>query len=134
MTTPEIMNLIGRAGVAFYFLWSVPFNVRARGHHLAEFQRIGAPFGPVLFSVGIFLALAGSLAFLYTPTAVVGGAMLIACPDLSRMLAGLAEHRIPATPIGRVTARDRTVLVAGRRVPAESVHRDELWRILEERA
>lgn len=78
MTTPEILNLIGRAGVAFYFLWSVPFNVRARGHHLAEFQRIGAPFGPVLFSVGIFLALAGSLAFLYTPTAVVGGAMLIA--------------------------------------------------------
>ena len=36
---------------------------------------------------------------------ISSGAMLIACPDLSRMLAGLAEHRIPATPIGRVTAR-----------------------------
>jgi hydrogenase expression/formation protein HypE len=39
---------------------------------------------------------------------ISSGAMLIACPDLARMLAGLAEHRIPA------------------------VHRDELWRILEQ--
>ncbi|MCC7371265.1 MAG: AIR synthase family protein [Chloroflexi bacterium] len=63
---------------------------------------------------------------------ISSGAMLIACPDLSRMLAGLAEHRIPATPIGRVTSGARTVLVRGRPVPAESVHRDELWRILEQ--
>src|SRR3954453_6082010 len=45
---------------------------------------------------------------------ISSGAMLIACPDLARMLAGLAELRIPATPIGRVTARDRVVLVNGR--------------------
>lgn len=77
MTTPEILNLIGRAGVAFYFLWSVPFNIAARDHHLAEFRRIGAPAGSLLFLVGILMALAGSLAFLYTPTAVIGGAMLI---------------------------------------------------------
>jgi hydrogenase maturation factor len=62
---------------------------------------------------------------------ISSGAMLIACPDLSRMLAGLAEHRIPATPIGRVTTGDRVVLLGGRRVPAEAVVRDELWRILE---
>ena len=62
---------------------------------------------------------------------ISSGAMLIACPDLSRMLAGLAEHRIPATPIGRITARERVVLLGGRRVPAEPVVRDELWRILE---
>jgi hydrogenase maturation factor len=65
---------------------------------------------------------------------ISSGAMLIACPSLSRMLAGLAEHRIPATPIGRVTARDRVVLRDGRRLPAEPVVRDELWRILEEHA
>jgi hydrogenase expression/formation protein HypE len=65
---------------------------------------------------------------------ISSGAMLIACPDLSRMLAGLAEHRIPATPIGRVTAKDRVVVVNGRREPAIAVHRDELWRILEELA
>jgi hypothetical protein len=57
--------------------------------------------------------------------------MLIACPDLARMLAGLAEHRIPATPIGRVTTGERVVLLNGRRVPSEPVVRDELWRILE---
>src|SRR3954453_5318010 len=50
---------------------------------------------------------------------ISSGAMLIACPDLSRMLAGLAEHRIPAPPIGRVTARERVILLNGRRVPSE---------------
>ncbi len=63
---------------------------------------------------------------------ISSGAMLIACPDLSRMLAGLAEHRIPATPIGRVTASERVVLLNGRRIPSEAVVRDELWRILEQ--
>lgn len=62
---------------------------------------------------------------------ISSGAMLIACPSIPRMLAGLAEHRIPATPIGRVTSGERVVLVNGRRVPAEPVVRDELWRILE---
>lgn len=62
---------------------------------------------------------------------ISSGAMLIACPDLARMLAGLAEHRIPATPIGRVTAGERVVVRNGRRLPAEPVVRDELWRILE---
>jgi hydrogenase maturation factor len=62
---------------------------------------------------------------------ISSGAMLIACPDLARMLAGLAEHRIPATPIGRVTPRDRVVVADGRRVPSGPVVRDELWRILE---
>jgi hypothetical protein len=30
-----------------------------------------------------------------------------------------------------VTPGDRTVLLGGRRAPAEAVYRDELWRILE---
>ena len=63
---------------------------------------------------------------------ISSGAMLIACPDLARMLAGLAELRIPATPIGRVTRRERVVVVSGRREPAGPVVRDELWRILEQ--
>lgn len=65
---------------------------------------------------------------------ISSGAMLIACPDLQKMLVGLAEHRIPATPIGRVTARERVVLRDGRRLPAEPVVRDELWRVLEQLA
>src|SRR3954470_760990 len=65
---------------------------------------------------------------------ISSGAMLIACPDLSRMLAGLAEHRIPATPIGRVTTGDRVVLLGGRAPPPAPVVRDELWRILEAHA
>jgi hydrogenase maturation factor len=63
---------------------------------------------------------------------ISSGAMLIACPDLARMLAGLAELRIPATPIGRVSARDRIVVVNGRRETCAPVARDELWRILEQ--
>lgn len=77
MTLPETLNLIGRLGVAFYFLWSVPFNIGARGHHFAEFKRIGAPAGPLLFWIGIAASLAGSLLFLYTPTAWVGAVLLI---------------------------------------------------------
>lgn len=77
MTTPDILNMIGRLGVVFYFLWSVPFNIGAKGHHLAEFKRIGAPAGAVLFWIGIALASAGSLLFLYTPTAMIGALLLI---------------------------------------------------------
>ena len=63
---------------------------------------------------------------------ISSGAMLIACPDLARMLAGLAELRIPATPIGRVTRGERIVVVQGRRETCGPVARDELWRILEQ--
>jgi putative oxidoreductase len=77
VSAPEVLNLIGRLAVAFYFLWSVPFNIGAKGHHLSEFARIGVPAGSLLFWAGIGLALLGSLLFLYTPTAVVGGALLI---------------------------------------------------------
>ena len=78
MTTPDLLNLIGRIGVAFYFLWSVPFNLTARGHHHAEFTRIGlGGFAKPLFAAGIALSLLGSLLLLYTPTAWIGAAMLI---------------------------------------------------------
>ena len=63
---------------------------------------------------------------------ISSGALLIACPDVARMIAGLAEHGIPAAEIGRVTQRDRVLLVGGERRALGPVVRDELWRILEE--
>lgn len=79
MTFPEMLNLVGRLGVAFYFLWSVWFNYGARGHHYAEFERIGlGSLGKTLFGLGLVLALLGSLLLLYTPTAWAGAILLIA--------------------------------------------------------
>ncbi|MGR9178881.1 hypothetical protein ACU8OR_25465 (plasmid) [Rhizobium leguminosarum] len=78
MTTPELLNLVGRIGVAIYFLWSVQFNIAARGHHYAEFQRIGlGGLGKLLFAAGIAISFLGSLLLLYTPTAWIGAALLI---------------------------------------------------------
>lgn len=79
MTLPETLNLLGRLGVAFYFLWSVSFNFAARGHHYAEFERIGlGAVGRPLFAVGLLLAFLGSLLLIYTPAAWLGAALLIA--------------------------------------------------------
>lgn len=79
MTLPETLNLLGRFGVAFYFLWSVSFNFAARDHHYAEFARIGlGAAAKPLFAVGLVLAFLGSLLLIYTPTAWFGAAMLIA--------------------------------------------------------
>lgn len=77
MTLPEWLNLLGRLGVAFYFLWAVWFNIGGREHHYAEFRRIGLPYGTVFFWAGNALALVGGLLLLYSPTAAYGAAMLV---------------------------------------------------------
>ncbi|MFY9240546.1 MAG: DoxX family protein [Roseovarius sp.] len=77
MEFPDILNLIGRLAVAFYFLWAVTFNIQAKGHHLAEFKRIGAPAGELLFWGGIALSVVGAALLIYTPTAWIGAALLI---------------------------------------------------------
>jgi hydrogenase expression/formation protein HypE len=64
---------------------------------------------------------------------ISSGALLIACPDAERMIAGLGERGIPAALIGRVTERERVLLGNGERRPVGPVLRDELWRILDER-
>ena len=61
---------------------------------------------------------------------ISSGALLVACPDPGRMTAGLRAAGIPATRIGELTERERTLLVDGRRLEAGPVARDELWRIL----
>ena len=63
---------------------------------------------------------------------ISSGALLIACPDAARMLDGLGEHGIPVARIGRVTERERVLLVGDERRVVGPVVRDELWRILEE--
>lgn len=62
---------------------------------------------------------------------IASGALLIACPDPHRMVAGLAAHDIPATRIGRVTPHGRVVITGGRPHTAGPVPRDELWRLLD---
>jgi hydrogenase expression/formation protein HypE len=64
---------------------------------------------------------------------ISSGALLIACPDAERMIAGLRERGIPAALIGRVTERERVLLENGERRVVGPVLRDELWRILDER-
>jgi hydrogenase maturation factor len=62
---------------------------------------------------------------------ISSGALLIACPDAARMIAGLAERDIPAARIGEIVERERVLLVGGERREIGPVVRDELWRILE---
>lgn len=78
MTTPEILNLVGRIFVAFYFLWSVFFNYRAWDFHISEFKRIGISSGAMPLSIGLVAAFAGSCFLMFTPTAVYGAVILIA--------------------------------------------------------
>ncbi len=63
---------------------------------------------------------------------ISSGALLVACSDPTRMVAGLAERGIPATQIGRVTERERVLVIGDKRLEVGPVARDELWRILEE--
>ena len=63
---------------------------------------------------------------------ISSGALLIACPDAARMMAGLAERGIPVAEIGRVTERERVLLAGGERRAVGPIARDELWRILDD--
>ena len=63
---------------------------------------------------------------------ISSGALLIACPDAERMIAGLAARDIPAARIGEIVEQERTLLVDGERQEVGPVVRDELWRLLEE--
>jgi hydrogenase maturation factor len=63
---------------------------------------------------------------------ISSGALLIACPDPERMVAGLGERGIEATRIGQITERDRVLLSGGQRQAVGPVERDELWRILDQ--
>jgi thiamin-phosphate kinase len=65
---------------------------------------------------------------------ISSGALLVACPDGRAMVRGLVARSIPATVIGRITNTDRVVIEHDKRVPAEPVWRDELWRVLESRS
>ena len=62
---------------------------------------------------------------------ISSGALLIACPDAERMIAGLRERGIPAALIGRVTERERVLLENGERRVVGPVVQDELWRVTE---
>jgi hydrogenase expression/formation protein HypE len=66
---------------------------------------------------------------------ISSGALLIACPDGTAMVAGLAGAGIGATPIGTLRVGERTLeRPDGTRVAAEPVWRDELWRVLDAQA
>jgi hydrogenase maturation factor len=65
---------------------------------------------------------------------IASGALLIACHDADRVLAGLMQHGIAAAQIGALTHRDDgRVLIHpdGRAENVEAVGRDELYRVLE---
>jgi hydrogenase maturation factor len=68
---------------------------------------------------------------------IASGALLIACRDASSMVAGLEAHGVPAAEIGVITAPElaRVLVHAdGQEEPVTRLDRDELYRILEDRA
>jgi hydrogenase maturation factor len=64
---------------------------------------------------------------------IASGALLIACTDANRMLAGLAHHGIMASHIGEMTDAGRVLTYAdGHHEEITKLDRDELYRVLEE--
>ena len=69
------------------------------------------------------------------PLALVSsGSLLITAPKDRELVRVLREHGIDATSIGEVTLKDRRLLLRGKQMPHFAPERDELWRLLEERA
>ena len=69
------------------------------------------------------------------PLALVSsGSLLITAPKERDLVHILMHHGIRATSIGEVTAKDRRLLLRGKQMPHFAPERDELWRLLEERA
>lgn len=77
MARHEWINLIGRVLVAFYFLWSMVFNIKNWDFNLAEFKRIGVAGGSVLLPASVVLMAAGSVLLVYSNTVIFGAALLI---------------------------------------------------------
>lgn len=70
------IDLIARLAVAFYFLWATWFNIKAWGHHIAEFRRVGVgPAAPALV-IGLIAQAAGAI-LLIVPQTVIPGAILL---------------------------------------------------------
>jgi hydrogenase expression/formation protein HypE len=68
---------------------------------------------------------------------IASGALLIACGDGERMVAGLRAAGIQATPIGEMTEPDQRRLLVhagGDEEEVTQLDRDELYRILEDNA
>jgi hydrogenase maturation factor len=73
--------------------------------------------------------------FALDPLALVSsGALLLAAPRGSRVIAKLAAAGIAATAIGDVVDGPSHLLVGGQSKPLVAPPRDELWRLLDERA
>lgn len=69
------------------------------------------------------------------PLALVSsGALLIAAPKERQVAVALNAQGLPATVIGEVTTGERRLLLRGKSMPLFAPPRDELWRLLEERA
>jgi uncharacterized membrane protein YphA (DoxX/SURF4 family) len=79
----ELVNLVGRLGVAFYFVWAFFFNIGARDFHLGEFKRIGIESGKTFFWLGQAMVIAGVALLLYPTTIVYGTGLLIVFTLLS---------------------------------------------------
>ena len=69
------------------------------------------------------------------PLALVSsGSLLITAPKERQLARFLRDHAIDATSIGEVTSGERRLLLRGKQMPHFAPERDELWRLLEERA
>ncbi|HEY3111377.1 MAG TPA: AIR synthase family protein [Chloroflexota bacterium] len=73
--------------------------------------------------------------FSVDPLALVSsGSLLIAAPKERRVAERLRAEGIEATSIGEVAPGERRLLLRGKNMPLFAPPRDELWRLLEERA
>lgn len=77
MNTATWIDLTARLFVAFYFLWSVTFNIGAWNQHIAEFERIGIRPARLALGLGIFGEAAGSVLLLLSQTALFGAWILV---------------------------------------------------------
>ncbi|WGD29744.1 DoxX family protein [Ancylobacter sp. WKF20] len=80
------VDLIGRLGIAFYFIWATWFNYTSWGHHISEFNRIGVgPAAPALV-LGLIASFVGAVLLLIPGTVVYGAAILIVFTALADAL------------------------------------------------
>jgi transmembrane protein len=86
METSELVNLLGRFGVAFYFGWALLFNIGAKAFHLGEFKRIGIDSGEALFWIGQAMMIVGVVLLLVPATVAYGAGLLIIFTLLSDAL------------------------------------------------